>query len=212
MIEVLIYSALYLLLFSFTDLLYHRFKVDANHTRKIVHICTGLIALTFPVYLEHLWQVAWLCLSFLLLMAVSERFKWFKSITAVERKSYGSWLFALVVLACFYIQINEGRTEFFYLPILVLTMSDPMAAIVGKRLEYKPLNVFGHKKTLGGSLAFLCSALLILAVVNYFFYNLNTSAILALAGAATVSELLSTKGLDNLTVPGSIVVLLTLFI
>ena len=212
MIEVLIYSALYLLLFGFTDLLYHQFKVDANTTRKVVHICTGLIALTFPVYLEHLWQVAWLCLSFLLLMAVSERFKWFKSITAVERKSYGSWLFALVVLACFYIQINEGRTEFFYLPILVLTISDPMAAIVGKRLEYKPLNVFGHKKTLGGSLAFLCSALLILAIVSHFFYSLKLTEILVMAVAATVSELLSTKGLDNLTIPASIVILLTLFI
>lgn len=210
MITVLIYSSLYLLLFGFTDLLYHRFKVDANITRKIVHVCTGLIALTFPVYLQHFWQVAWLCLSFLLLMAVSERFKWFKSITAIERKSYGSWLFALVVLACFYIQLHEVRTEFFYLPILVLTISDPLAAIVGKRLDYKPLNVFGHKKTVGGSLAFLCSAILILSVVNYFFYTLNGLEIIVMAIAATIAELSSTKGLDNLTVPGIIVILLSL--
>ena len=175
-----------------------------------MHVCTGLIALTFPIYIQKFWLVAWLCLSFLILMAISERFKWFKSITAVDRKSYGSWLFALVVLVCFYIQINTDRTEFFYLPILVLTISDPVAAIVGKWLNFRPLMICGHKKILGGSVAFLCSACLIVGTVNHLYYSLSAVDIAWISITATLAELISTKGLDNLTVPGSIVVLLSL--
>ncbi len=207
---IIIYSAIYLLLFGFTDLLYHRFAIHANHTRKIVHVCTGLIALTFPIYLLHFWQVAWLCISFLVLMGISEKMKWFKSITAVERKSYGSWLFALVVLACFYFQLMSKRSELFYLPILVLSISDPLAAIVGKRLNYKPIAVFRQVKTIGGSLAFLVSAYLIIVLVNHFYYSLESIEIVGLSMAATIAELLSTKGLDNLTIPGIIVLLLSI--
>jgi len=117
MIEILIYSTLYLVLFGFTDLLYYKANIKVEITRKIVHISTGIIALTFPFYLTAFWQVIVLCSSFLVLLAVSEKFGWFKSITAVERKSYGSWLFALIVLVCFYVQLTFNNLGYYYLPI-----------------------------------------------------------------------------------------------
>lgn len=211
--EILIYSLLYLVLFGFTDLLYHRFKVKVGFTRKIVHICTGIIALSFPVYLKEIWQVAVLCGSFLGLMALSERFSWFKSITAVERKSHGSWLFAVAVLVCF-IAARQLHLEFYYLPILILTIADPVAAIIGKRLNYKPITIYGQTKTIGGSLAFFLAAILIslvfLELERAYAYEVqflkgNYLYLILIALVATVAEFFSTKGWDNITIPLSVV-------
>lgn len=219
MTEIFYYSLLYLLLFGFTDLLYHKLNVQAENTRKIVHICTGLIALSFPVYLKEIWQVALLCSSFLGLMALSERFSWFKSITAIKRKSHGSWSFSLSVLLGF-IAYHYLGVIFFYLPLLVLTLADPMAAIVGKKLDFKPVTIFGQTKTVGGSLAFFVTAILgsfaYCEISRYFLNHDLFSAssywrLIIIALVATVAEFSSTKGWDNLTVPLSVMATLYLY-
>jgi dolichol kinase len=137
-------------------------------------------------------------------MTVSEKLKWFKSITAIDRKSYGSWLFSVVVMLCFYIQNKTTQTEYYYLPLLVLTICDPMAAIIGNKLNFISLNIFGHLKTIGGSLAFFVTALLLLSALNHYFYSFNVYAIFLFASVSTIAELLSTRGWDNLTIPTSI--------
>lgn len=212
MIAILLYSVLYLVLFGITDLLYHKMNVAVETTRKIVHVSTGLIAMTFPIYLDHFWQVLALCCSFLLLMAVSEKLYWFKSITAIERKSYGSWLFALIVLCCFYIQVELNNMAYYYLPILVLSISDPIAALVGKATQFVPIKVFGSTKTLGGSIAFLVTTSLILLVFDQLSGTGSWPIIYIVLSSivVTVAELLSTKGWDNLTIPLTTVVLIYL--
>jgi dolichol kinase len=218
--EIILYSILYLVLFGFTDLLYHRFNVSVGYTRKIVHILTGIIALTFPVYLNDIWQAAVLCISFLGLMALSERFSWFKSITAVERKSHGSWLFAISVLICF-IAFSKWRIEFFYLPILILTVADPIAAIIGKKLNYKPQIILGQTKTIGGSIAFFIATILVSIgfaeiATSFVHYNLFSAGhyyyFILIALVATIAELFSTKGWDNLTIPLSVIMMLLVYL
>jgi phytol kinase len=220
MIEIILYSILYLVLFGFTDLLYHTFKIAAEHTRKIVHIATGFISLTFPFYLNEIWQVALLCSSFLGLMALSEKFKWFKSITSIKRKSYGSWLFAISVLICF-IAFTRWGIEFFYLPVLILTVADPIAAIIGKKLNYKPLIILGQTKTIGGSIAFFIAAILVSIgfseiARSFIYYNLfsagHYSYFILIALVATIAELFSTKGWDNLTIPLSVILMLLIYL
>ena len=211
MIEILLYSAAYLVLFGCTELLYHRFSVQAEVTRKIVHVSTGLIALSFPVFLQHFWQVCLLCLSFLLLLAVSEKFNWFKSITAVERKSYGSWLFALIVLLCFWVYKQYSNPSFYFLPLLILSICDPLAAYVGKKTQWRPLQIWGSTKTVGGSLAFLVSSFIItLVFVHYGYFTGSIVSALLVSCAATVAELVSTKGWDNLTIPLTVMAMIYL--
>lgn len=212
MSSVVLYSLVYLILFGFTELLYHKLRVNAYTTRKVVHIGTGLIALTFPVYLDAFWQVLILCLSFLVLMALSERFNWFKSITDVSRKSYGSWLFALVVLICFYVQSALQSPVYYFLPLLILTISDPLAASVGKKFQFVPIHVFGAHKTLGGSLAFLISSLTLICSFAYFYQtDWMWWQMMSFALVVSVVELMSVKGWDNLTIPLSAIGLMYLF-
>lgn len=217
--EVGIYSVLYLTLFGFTELLYHKFKVDVEYTRKVVHVCTGLIALTFQVYLDEIWQVAILTLSFLGLFALSEKKKWFKSITSIKRKSSGSWLFAIVVILCFWLS-KEWTFEFYYLPILILSISDPMAALIGKKTRFYPVKIFGQLKTIGGTIAFFITTITLIfgfKVIAPFIFNGLTFPtytwffIISLALVSSFAELFSTKGWDNLTVPVSIIIFLLCF-
>lgn len=217
--EIFFYSALYIALFSFTDFLYHQLKIKVDFTRKVVHICTGIIALSFPIFLEGIWQVVTLCCSFLVLMFLSEKYRWFKSITAVERKSYGSWLFALIVLICFGI-MKYSSPDYYYLPLLILTIADPLAAFFGKRLNFIPVFIFGHKKTIGGSIAFFIACFLIILI--YVVLNKSTSfdsllviglipTFLLITLVATGAELISTKGWDNLSIPLSVITMLFIF-
>lgn len=213
MTAVFAYTVLYFVLFGFAEALYHFGKWHAEKTRKVVHVGTGLLALTFPRFLEDFWQVAILCISFLLLMGVSEKFHWFRSITGVERRSYGSWLFALVVMLCFYLQLKFEEGVYYYFPLLVLSISDPLAALVGKSKPIKVFRVFGQQKSLGGSLAFLVSA----TVIGFSYFSLVDQSpswillLLASVGAAW-AEFCSIKGWDNLTIPLSIILVLKLLL
>lgn len=202
MTALALYALLYLALFGFTDILYHKFRVNAETTRKIVHVCTGVIALTFPVYLTEFWQAAVLCGSFLGLLFVCERFCWFQSITAIKRKSYGSWLFALVVLICFWIQWKTGNMRYYYIPLLILSLADPAAAFAGQKWRYRPFRIFGQAKTISGSLGFLVVCLAILWGFHPEQMNLNQLFILlGMALALTITEAISVNGWDNLTIP-----------
>jgi dolichol kinase len=197
-----LYSILYLVLFGFTDILHHKFGVKAETTRKIVHICTGMIALSFPVYLTEFWQAAVLCISFLGLLFVCERFCWLQSITGIKRKSCGSWLFALVVLFCFWIQWKTGNLRYYFIPLLILSLADPAAAIIGQKWRFRPFRIFGQAKTVGGSLAFLLVCLAILWGFHPEPLHLNQLPILGvMALVITFTEAISVNGWDNLTIP-----------
>ncbi|MBO6517504.1 MAG: phosphatidate cytidylyltransferase [Bacteroidia bacterium] len=202
MIEVIFYSTAYLILFAISEYLYHVLKLNVEVTRKVVHVSTGLIALTFPIYLHNFWQVLVLCLLFLGLLAIAEKFKWLKSITAVERRSYGSWLFALIVLVCFYAQLELSNSSLYYLPLFILTICDPIAAAAGKRLNLVPIKILGSVKSIGGSLAFFISCFLVLVVYNSIAsisWPLGYTALMSLSIA--LLELVSIRGWDNLTIP-----------
>jgi len=204
MTTLIIYCVIYIILFALTERLYHQRKTKVEHTRKIVHVATGFIALSFPIFISALWQMLVLCGSFLVLMSVCEKMNWLKSITSVKRKSYGSWLFALIVFVCFFIQQQLGNLLYFYLPILILSICDPAAAIIGKRFNYKARSVFGQTKTIGGSIAFFVSSLIILC--GFYFQYQNVLLYLPLfALSVTLLEFFSTKGWDNFTIPLGVV-------
>ena len=116
-------SACFLALFGIAELLYHVFRVAAEYTRKMVHVGTGLLCLLFPLYLHQLWQVALICAAFLLLLALSKKFNFLRSVNAIERRSEGSILYPVIITVIFgfYVLMN-GRSFvfdpliYFYLP------------------------------------------------------------------------------------------------
>jgi len=208
-------AAAFLVLFTSSEILYHRFKVKAELTRKYVHFATGLLTMLFPPLIQNHWLVLMLCGSFYVILLLTMSSKFLQSIHAVERTTLGSVLYPIIVYACFVIYQYFDQLTLYYIPILILAISDPIAALVGKSFPYGEYTAFGKTKTISGSLGFLLSAFLLCL---FLFIGLNPmplhkAIIISLAVATTTSfaEAITHKGFDNLSIPASAVLVLLLF-
>ncbi len=205
----------FLVLFGIAELLYHRFKVRAEVTRKIVHISTGLLTLLFPPFIENHWLVLILCGSFLFILLASFPLKMLPSINAVDRITRGSILYPVIVYACFLIYQRFDNLAFYYLPILNLALCDPVASMVGKKFPRMEYMTFGHTKTITGSLGFFVSSVLLsLGLLTQLAgiqigWALFISICIALP--TTIAEAITHKGYDNLSIPASVVGVLLIF-
>jgi phytol kinase len=200
-------SGAFLLLFGSAELLFWKFKLQAEVTRKYVHIVTGLLTMLFPPLVGDPWLVLLLCGSFLLILMASMKFDLLPSINGVDRKTRGSILYPIVVFACYLMYTEYGQFIFYYLPILILAICDPIAALVGKRWPRGKYTTFGQTKTLSGSAGFfigaflLCAGLIFLLEGYLLLETIVTSFVIAFV--TTVAEALTHKGYDNFTIPGS---------
>lgn len=208
MIPILIYSLVYLLLFLLTDFMHLKQGYSAEFTRKIVHIVSGITSLTFPFYLENVIQVIILCGGFIGILMISEKMNWFPSITGVKRKSWGSWLFPLAIITCFFCMNYFDREAFFFVPMAILTVSDTMANLVGKKLPFGRFKIRSHQKTLTGSLAFFVSSMVVLFIASSGF---SITDKLIIVTAITFVEAISMKGIDNISIPICSIGMLYLF-
>ncbi|MGJ1418585.1 phosphatidate cytidylyltransferase [Sphingobacterium spiritivorum] len=205
-VNALILSGLFLSLFAVAELLYHCGKVRVEFTRKIVHTGTGLLALLFPLMLDNHWWVLALCTTFTILLICSERFRLLRSIHAIDRRSVGSLAYPVAVYGCYLsYTILNNQLIYYYLPILILALSDPLAALSGKRWPLGAYQIRGAHKTIVGSLFFFVSAYLIMLVSCLIFrYPLQGQELLVLALLSVITaltEALSRDGYDNVTIP-----------
>lgn len=219
-INTIILAGAFLSLFAIAEVLYHYFKVKAELTRKLVHFGTGILSLLFPLMLSNHWFVLALCVTFALILIASLKFNLLKSINAIDRISFGSLCYPLAVYSCFLIQSWYGQQSnyyggylIYYLPLLILAISDPLAALVGKQWEWIPFKVGKGTKTMAGTLAFFGSAFLI-SLVAFFAFQITfpfeylVVSCLLIGAVTAISEAVSRNGFDNLFIPlsGSIVV------
>jgi dolichol kinase len=214
-----VYFFAIILLLAFNELNYRRMKVKGEITRKFAHFTATVAVVPFPYIFSSHWYVLILALIFFAALFVTQYAKQLKSIHDIQRKSIGSYLLPLAIYTTF-LMSNLLDNKFIYiLPMLILGICDPMAAIVGmsmKRNNHK-IVIFGIDtgKSLYGSGAFLVTAFLISLIALYFHrgtFDLTTFGVaVVVAVVSTLSELFSWRGSDNLTIPvGTALALLVL--
>jgi len=223
MVNIIVLSFVYLVgisfLLIFNELNYHRLKVKGEFTRKFAHFLATLAVIPFPYIFTSHWQVLILASVFFFVLLISKRIKQLKSIHDIERKSMGSYLLPLSIYVTFLISDSIGNKFIYILPMLILAICDPMAAILGTNIEnYNgKIKIFGRKlaKTYLGSGAFLVTSFIISIIAFYFhfkIFDLKTFWLaMAVAVTGTLAELISWRGSDNLTIPLSVVMVLVLF-
>lgn len=216
-INTLLLAVAFLSLFGIAELLYHRFKIKVEITRKLVHAGTGLLTLLFPILLGNHWLVLLLCSSFALLLIWSQQYNFLKSINAIDRISVGSIAYPASAYICYLaFDFFSGQLIFYYLPILILAFSDPIAALAGKKWPYGKFKTGNETKTLTGSCMFLLSAFIISVALFELLHAeltktyINNSFLIALLSALT--EALSRKGFDNLTIPLTVLIALIILL
>lgn len=204
-------AAAFIALFAIAEVLYHGFKIRVEYTRKLVHIGTGILALTFPMLLNSHWYVLALCASFAIILLFSLQFKKLPSINAIDRQSVGSLAYPLSVYLCFLCyKYFDNQYIFYYLPIIILAISDPLAAIIGKKLQWGKYAIGKESKTLIGSLTFFLSAFILVVIFSiktpffaHTYQGILTAFIIAIISSFT--ETVSKKGWDNLSIPLSVI-------
>jgi len=215
LIWLFIFLLALLLLIVLTEVLHRRFKVRTEHSRKFLHVSGGLMCLLFPlIFTSHWWLLVLAVIAFSILF-ITYKTKQLASVHKIYRYSVGSILFPIPVYLCFLMAEKAGSNLYFYLPVSLLAISDTAAEIGGNIWGHLSRQFFGGQKTLAGSLCFFISAFPICficldSLVHASLTDLILSSFL-IAFIATVIELITLHGWDNLTIPLIVIVLLYLF-
>lgn len=193
---------------------------DNEQLRKLVHALhgIGLAALAFVIPLEFIIIIEVIFLfSMVVARYLAEHFtklpwiEYMQRMYSVGRISFGEFFYPISAIILVF--IADSKWEF-AAAILILGIADSAAALVGKRYgKNNSYSVFGQKKSIAGSLAFLVASF----VIIWGFVMLHNSIelgsvslllILLTAGLVTISENLGVYGSDNLLIPVVAVLLL----
>jgi len=200
-----IISIIFLSLFVIAEFLRKK-GAKAEKTRKFVHFGGAFVTIFFPFILNSHWTVLALAVGFALIMFMTKKFGWLQSVHGVERKSDGAIYHPIAIYTCFLYSQILNQPMFYIISILILAISDALAALVGKSYganEY--LVEVGTRKTIEGSVTFFLTSFLIVHLILLLTTQTGRieSVLIALLISiiVTVFEGVSLKGADNLFIP-----------
>ncbi len=210
-----------LVLLGITEWISARLQVGTEVTRRTVHIIVGLLILLCRFIFEApLWPLVTGVL-FMGINLVTLRMEKFKSMHATERISYGTVYFplAFVILVALFWERSPLALE---MGILVLALADPLAAWAGRRWGRRSFALWQDPKTLAGTAAMWAGSFLLIGAGLVYLgplfgataidpLRLLLTTVLA-ATVATIGEVQSKQGSDNLTVPLAVGLFIQLFL
>ena len=194
-------------------------KLEAELSRKLVHISLGLYCLSFPFVFEHTWEVAVTCalaVAMFMLARGMMRDSLGAGLHSVKRTSYGELLFAVSVALLFWLKdghhiaLVNGRhpmigAALYIVPILILTLCDAASALVGSRYGRRLFQVEEGSKSVEGVVVFVVTAWLVSLMAFLLLTGVGRSEVILLsfitAAFAALLEAASWRGLDNLFIP-----------
>ncbi|MAA78916.1 MAG: hypothetical protein CL916_06620 [Deltaproteobacteria bacterium] len=176
--------------------------VSQEWSRKTAHIGSGALAIPFPWMFKSVWPIIILCSSFFLIMMISKSMNFFQGVHGVKRKSHGAFVFPLVIILVFCLAQEPLH---YAIPIAVLSLSDAMAALIGKRYGQHQCHTLGETRSMEGSTAFFFPTFLLVHIPLLLLTDTGrTECVLMGFGCAilvTAFEMISVRGLDNVFIP-----------
>jgi len=193
-------------LLGFNELWWRKHPMHSEFSRKFVHITVGSFVAFWPYFLS--WhEIQFLSVAFLVGIAASKYLNVYQAIHSVQRPTWGEVLFAIAVGVTTLITHDKA---IYAAALLQMSLADGMAAVIGthygNRQKYL---VFGHTKSILGTLTFFFISLLILIGFSHYSHaHLSPIVIGIIAATASMIENLAIHGLDNLLVPMVVALLL----
>lgn len=186
----------------------HAQNLSPETSRKLFHLGGGLTTLALPWMFADVWPVLLLTAITVPALLTLKHVRRLRNglgdvLYGVTRPSLGEVYFPLS--ACLLFVLAHDQPLLYAVPLLLLTVADPAAAIIGSRygsLQYVTRD--GHK-SLEGSLAFFIVSFLgtlgALLLVRPTTDIAAPGVALTLALLLTLVEAISWRGLDNLLIP-----------
>ena len=179
------------------------FNISRLYTRKFIHIITGLILCIVAYYLQSNIPIILFSLLYVIIDLWALRKGKFKSIHP-DGNSFGTIFYAISVFTLALIFWNELKF-LFIITNLIMIIPDAMAALMGEQYARAFFTPLTEKKSLIGMMTmfFLTTIIIISALLTFYHISLTEVILIAVTVGiiATVSELLSFRGSDNLSVP-----------
>ncbi len=194
-----------------------RYSPHPEWVRKLLHMIMGGVTLTFPWLFNETWPVVILASTTIIGLLVLKnrkamRQQWGDVLHGVSRNSLGEMYFPAAVALLFV--LADGNALLFVIPILILTLADALAALIGLRYGQTQYKTSEGNKSLEGSLAFFMVAFLSVHIPLLLFSDVGRVESLLIAlimgGLVMLFEAIAWRGLDNLFIPlGAFVLLQT---
>lgn len=202
-VPILGFAGIFIVIFLLAEVIRHFRPSYPELSRKFVHFSAGLTALSFPYYIKSHWTILLLAAGFSLIIGLAKMKGMLQSVHGIQRKSYGAMLFPVSVYLLFL--LAREKPVLYFVSILVMTVSDTLAAVIGDRYGSIKYDVEGITKSLEGStvfffVTFLCVHLSFLLMTGI---GKIESVLMALVIALLVTgfEAISPTGSDNFFVP-----------
>ena len=185
-----------------------RWQLHPELRRKLVHVGMGVVTLAFPWLFAQSWAVWVLNGAFVMVLGALRflaplRRRFGGVLGGVERQSWGEFYFPAAVAVIF--TLTHEQRAYYVAPLLVLTLADAMAALVGVRFGHNTYRTGDGAKSIEGSLAFFVTAAASTFLPLWWLADASTLHIMVMAISvgvlAALMEAMSWRGLDNLFLP-----------
>jgi phosphatidate cytidylyltransferase len=213
------FSLVFIAILLLGELMQRIFKIRPEFSRIFSHVLGGIVSLFMITFFSSGWYIVSLCVQSALFLYLTKRLGLLNAHHGVKRNTYGSSLFFFGILITYLISQWVGNIFLYCIPIVVLSISDPVASLTGLNRKsgfwIDPLTGFQSSKTYIGSLGFFISTLIVLLAGLSLLNTLTTSGIiiisLIIAFITAIVEAVSPNGTDNLSIPVAVALLLALF-
>lgn len=194
---IVVYSYLFVFGVIGISALLNKFGVLSDEgSRKLIHIGVGNWIIVAYFYFDNPFWAVFPPFTFIIFNYISYRFNLIQAMERKEksRNDLGTVYYAVslfvVVLADF---VLFDQVKLSVLPMLVMAYGDGFGAVIGSRFSSKKLY---QNKTIFGSATMFVATVLISVILGF-----SMLGIIIISVVATVVELFSPRGFDNLTVP-----------
>lgn len=184
--------------------------VDSTVSRKIIHIGVSHWWLMAMYFHDGVRFAAVGPIVFIALNAYSHRTRLFAAME--DEAARGNWgtVYFPVSLLVLVVASYAGPMALYVggIGILILGWGDGLASLLGRTLKSPLIDIYGGRKSLAGTAAMFVASAVVAGAFTFYAHPSRAGMLAAAlapalitAAAATIVELLTPYGLDNLTVP-----------
>jgi len=195
----------------FFEVLARKNIISKSLSRKLLHITTGFIVVYSPFVLQSFWIVTFVGIAFSITNYILIKRKVLKQINDTQTVNLGIFYYPLSFLISILLFWNVNKF-IISLSFLIFSIGDALAALVGNSSATKYFTrITKEPKTFNGSITFILSSFFLLWIVkltlwknfNFIDYDWLSFSFLALIFSLLggITEAISTKGTDNLSLP-----------
>ena len=192
------------------------FKNNLELSRKFVHIMLGNWWLIVTYFFTSAWAASVVPFVFIFINYISlKRNKKGGLLSELERKtekkSYGIVAYPISMLLLVILSFAILKQPYVGgIGLLALSYGDGFAALIGQKFNFKPIILFGNKKTISGSIGmfiavFMSTLVFMLIIPTSLSFYLIVPTLIVVAFISTIFEMFTPFGFDNITVPFSAV-------